>query len=100
MGSVVGVGGTGVDEESGEGDTLAVERRRARDLTLSAQARVAVDQIDAALDRIAAGTYGICRETRPFPAPLRTATGTPPRVESIPWAAERVEYKVGSLQRR
>ena len=46
------------DEESGEGDTLAVERER--DLALSAQARVAVDQIDAALDRIAAGTYGIC----------------------------------------
>ena len=35
------------DEESGEGDTLAVERER--DLALSAQARAAVDEIDAAL---------------------------------------------------
>ena len=46
------------DEESGEGDTLAVERER--DLALSNQARQAVEQIDAALDRIKAGTYGIC----------------------------------------
>ncbi|NIR41963.1 MAG: molecular chaperone DnaK, partial [Actinobacteria bacterium] len=46
------------DEESGEGDTLAVERER--DLALSAQARAAVDQIDAALERIRAGTYGVC----------------------------------------
>src|SRR5687767_3874724 len=35
------------DEESGEGDTLAVERER--DLALSAQARAAVESIDAAL---------------------------------------------------
>ena len=46
------------DEESGEGDTLAVERER--DLALSNQARQAVEQIDAALGRIKAGTYGIC----------------------------------------
>ena len=78
------------DEESGEGDTLAVERER--DLALSAQARVAVDQIDAALDRIAAGTYGICTVSG-----LRIPQE---RLRAIPWAAERVEYKVGSLQRR
>ncbi len=46
------------DEESGEGDTLAVERDR--DLALSAKAREKVDEIDAALARLAAGTYGIC----------------------------------------
>ncbi len=46
------------DEESGEGDTLAVERDR--DLALSAQAREKVDEIDAALERLDAGTYGIC----------------------------------------
>lgn len=46
------------DEESGEGDTLAVERER--DLALSAQARAAVDEIDAALARIDEGTYGTC----------------------------------------
>ena len=78
------------DEESGEGDTLAVERER--DLALSAQARVAVEQIDAALERIAAGTYGICVVSgRRIPQE---------RLRAIPWAAERVEYKVGSLGRR
>lgn len=48
------------DEESGEGDTLAVERER--DLALSAQARAAVEEIDAALARIDAGTYGTCAQ--------------------------------------
>lgn len=46
------------DEESGEGDTLAVERDR--DLALSAQARENVDEIDAALTRLDNGSYGIC----------------------------------------
>lgn len=46
------------DEESGEGDTLAVERDR--DLALSAKAREIVDDVDAALARLDAGTYGIC----------------------------------------
>ncbi len=46
------------DEESGEGDTLAVERDR--DLALSAQAREKVDEIDAALDRLDRGIYGQC----------------------------------------
>lgn len=78
------------DEESGEGDTLAVERER--DLALSAQARAAVEQIDAALERIAAGTYGIC---------VVSGLAIPQeRLRAIPWAAERVEYKVGGLGRR
>ena len=46
------------DEESGEGDTLAVERDR--DLALSAKAREIVDEIDAAIMRIDKGTYGVC----------------------------------------
>lgn len=78
------------DEESGEGDTLAVERER--DLALSAQARVAVDQIDAALERIAAGTYGIC-----VISGLRIPQE---RLRAIPWAAERVECKIGGLGRQ
>ncbi len=77
------------DEESGDGDTVAVERER--DLALSAQARTAVDQIDAALDRIAAGTYGLC-VTSQLPIPQE-------RLKAIPWAAQRVEYKVGGLGR-
>ena len=48
------------DEESGEGDSLAVERER--DLALSAQARAAVEEIDAALERIEDGTYGVCAQ--------------------------------------
>ena len=77
------------DEESGEGDTLAVERER--DLALSAQARAAVEEIDAALERVKAGTYGICR-----------VSGTPipkERLRAIPWATERVEFKVGGFGR-
>jgi RNA polymerase-binding transcription factor DksA len=46
------------DEESGEGDTIAVERDR--DLALSAAARQSVAEIDAALERLDNKTYGIC----------------------------------------
>ncbi len=75
------------DEESGEGDTLAVERER--DLALSAHARAAVDQIDAALARIDNGTYGICQVSgKPIPRQ---------RLNAIPWAAERVEHKAGGF---
>ncbi|MPY95875.1 MAG: hypothetical protein GEV08_23315 [Acidimicrobiia bacterium] len=76
------------DEESGEGDTLAVERER--DLALSAQARAAVDAIDAALLRIEHGTYGVCSVSG-LPIPQE-------RLEAIPWASERVEYKAGSFR--
>lgn len=78
------------DEESGEGDSLAVERER--DLALSAHARAVVDQIDEALERVAAGTYGVCVESgKPIPKE---------RLKAIPWAAERVEYKAGGFRRR
>jgi RNA polymerase-binding transcription factor DksA len=78
------------DEESGEGDTLAVERDF--DLALSAQARQQVEEIDAALERIDNGTYGLCRVSgKPIPKE---------RLQAIPWATERVEYKVGGLGRR
>lgn len=78
------------DEESGEGDSWAVERER--DLALSAAARAAVELIDEALKRIEEGTYGIC-----------VVSGKPiqkERLRAIPWAAERVEYKAGGLRRR
>jgi len=78
------------DEESGEGDTLAVERERG--LALSTQAQSAVQQIDEALERIAAGTYGICVVSgEPIPRE---------RLEAIPWAAMTVQHKVGGLSRR
>ncbi len=78
------------DEESGEGDTLNTERER--DLALSAQARQAVEEIDRALTKMADGTYGIC-EVSGDPIPKE-------RLEAIPWARERVEYKTGGLGRR
>lgn len=77
------------DEESGEGDTLAVERER--DLALSARALQQVEEIDLALLRIDAGTYGLCRVSG-LPIPKE-------RLRAIPWATERVEYKVGGFAR-
>lgn len=78
------------DEESGEGDTINIERER--DLAVSAQARHAVEEIDHALAKIDAGTYGIC-EVSGDPIP-------PERLEAIPWAREKVEYKTGAFGRR
>jgi RNA polymerase-binding transcription factor DksA len=78
------------DDEGGEGDTMVVERER--DLALSAQAREAVAEIDAAIDRIMSGTYG-----------YSTISGLPiprERLEAIPWSAELVEEKVGGIGRR
>jgi len=78
------------DEESGEGTNLAVERDR--DLALSAQALAAIDEIDAALGRIEDGTYGVCLASgQPIPKE---------RLEAIPWASVRVEYKVGGFSQR
>jgi len=78
------------DDESGEGDTMVVERER--DLALSAQARQTVVEIDAALERMANGTYG-----------YSTVSGAPiprERLEALPWATVLVEEKVGGIGRR
>jgi len=78
------------DDESGEGDTMVVERER--DLALSAQARQTVVEIDAALERMRNGTYG-----------YSTVSGAPiprERLEAIPWATVLVEEKVGGIGRR
>jgi RNA polymerase-binding transcription factor DksA len=78
------------DDESGEGDTLVVERER--DLALSAQARQMVNDIDAALIRIESNTYGLSLVSgRPIPKE---------RLRAIPWATELVEEKVGGLGAR
>jgi len=77
------------DEESGDGDTLAIERER--DLALSNHARAAVEEIDEALARLKAGVYGVC-VTSGKPIPKE-------RLEAIPWAAERVEVKVAGFRR-
>ncbi|HMG43412.1 MAG TPA: TraR/DksA C4-type zinc finger protein [Acidimicrobiales bacterium] len=75
------------DEESGEGDTLAVERER--DLTLSAQARAAIEEIDLAVAKVHAGTYGLC-ETCGISIPKE-------RLKALPHAALCVKCKSGGL---
>jgi RNA polymerase-binding transcription factor DksA len=78
------------DDESGEGDTMVVERER--DLALSAQARQTVSDIDAAISRLTKGTYGYSTHSgKPIPRE---------RLEAIPWATELVEEKVGGIGRR
>ena len=78
------------DDEGAEGDGMAVERDR--DLMLSAQARDTVAEIDAALDRMAAGTYGYSVQSgRPIPHD---------RLEAIPWATLLVEEKRGGIGSR
>ena len=78
------------DEESGEGDTLNVERER--DLALSAQARAAVDEIDRALAKMDAGTYGVCERCgNPIPKA---------RLKALPYAALCLACKSGGLSRR
>jgi DnaK suppressor protein len=75
------------DEESGEGDTLAVERER--DLALSAQARAAIEQIDVAVGKIHDGTYGRCE---------KCGTAIPKeRLRALPYAALCVKCKSGGL---
>ena len=77
------------DDEGGEGDTMVVERER--DLALSAQAREAVAEIDAAIERIKAGTYGYSLISgQPIPRE---------RLEAIPWSTQLVAEKVGGIGR-
>jgi RNA polymerase-binding transcription factor DksA len=83
-------GDTQFDEESGEGDTVSVERER--DLMLSASARQTVDEIKAALARMEAGTYGLCT-----PAGRRLTLA---RLEAIPWADQCVDCKAARERRR
>lgn len=78
------------DEESGEGGTVTVDRER--DLALSAQALAAVEEIDDALGRIDAKTYGACERChQPIPKP---------RLRALPYARLCVACKSGGLSRR
>ena len=78
------------DEESGEGDTLAVERER--DLALSAQAQAAVEEIDLALIKIKDGTYGVCEQCH--------NTIPKERLRALPYAALCVQCKSAGFSRR
>ena len=78
------------DEESGEGGTVTVDRER--DLALSAQALLAVEEIDFALVRVRATTYGACE---------RCLQAIPkPRLRALPYARLCVACKSGGLSRR
>jgi RNA polymerase-binding protein DksA len=83
-------GDTQFDEESGEGDTLSVERER--DLALSTAARQTLDDIAKALARIDDGSYGYC-EVCGDRIPV-------PRLEAIPWADQCVKCKSRGERRR
>jgi len=78
------------DEEGGEGGTSNVDREL--DLVLSAQARSAITEIDRAMIKIEAGTYGTCEQCgRPIPQA---------RLQALPYAALCVACKSGGLSRR
>jgi RNA polymerase-binding transcription factor len=78
------------DEEGGEGGTANVDREM--DLVLSAQARAAATEIDRALAKIEAGTYGVCEQCgRPIPDA---------RLEALPYATLCVACKSGGLSAR
>ena len=83
-------GDTQFDEESGEGDTVNIERER--DLLLSATARQVVEEIDDALERIKRGKYGSCK-----PAGRKISLE---RLEAIPWAQVCVDCKARAERRR
>jgi len=83
-------GDTQFDEESGEGDTLSVERER--DLALSTAARQTIEDITKALARMDDGSYGYC-EVCGDRIPV-------PRLEAIPWADQCVKCKSRGERRR
>src|SRR5205085_5286057 len=77
-------------EESGQGDSMNVERER--DLALSAQALAAVEEIDRALAKIGFGTYGVCE---------KCGENIPKdRLRALPYAALCVKCKTGGLSAR
>ena len=78
------------DEEGGEGGTANVDREL--DLHLSAQAQAAIEEIDAALAKIAAGTYGRCESCG---SEIPRA-----RLEALPHARLCVSCKSGGLTAR
>jgi DnaK suppressor protein len=78
------------DEESGEGGTVTVDRER--DLALSAQALLAVEEIDDAQRKIDRKTYGACERCHD---PIPKA-----RLRALPFARLCVACKSGGLSRR
>jgi RNA polymerase-binding transcription factor DksA len=78
------------DEESGEGGTVTVDRER--NLALSVQATLSVEEIDDALRKIERTTYGACERCH---QPIPKA-----RLRALPFARLCVACKSGGLSRR
>jgi len=77
------------DDEGGEGDTMVVQRDL--DRVLSSQARQTIMEIDAALERIAAGSYGYSAVSgQPIPRE---------RLEAIPETTVLAAEKVSGIGR-
>ncbi|WP_426002517.1 TraR/DksA family transcriptional regulator [Paenarthrobacter sp. NyZ202] len=73
------------DEHDPEGSTIAFELSQAR--TLREQSRAGLAQIQAALDRIVAGTYGVCA--------VCGAEIPEGRLEARPWTPYCVNHASG-----
>jgi RNA polymerase-binding protein DksA len=70
-------------EESGEGATTTMEQEK--DLSLAANVADLIEKVDASLERMDDGTYGLCERC-----------GKPigkPRLEALPWAALCIQCK-------
>lgn len=80
----------GDDEGFAEGGSMHVEWDRL--LSLQALARRRIEDIDAAVRRLDAGSYGACRSCR-RPIPL-------PRLQAVPEATQCVRCASGSVLRR
>ena len=65
---------------------------RERDLAITSQARLALDEIDHALNKVAKKTYGYCENCR---NPIPRA-----RLKALPFAELCVDCKQGGLSRR
>ncbi|MDQ1402468.1 MAG: hypothetical protein QOG03_784, partial [Actinomycetota bacterium] len=76
--------------ESGEGGTTVIDRER--DLAMSAQARLAVEEIDYAVGKLELGTYGICENCGQHIPKAR--------LRALPHARLCVACKSGGLSRR
>jgi DnaK suppressor protein len=80
----------GDEQGFAEADSLHVERDRV--LSLAAQARNRIEEVEAALRRLDTGAYGACRSCR---RPIPVA-----RLEAVPEATQCVSCASGSALRR
>ncbi len=78
------------DDESGEGAGVTIERER--DLAMSAQASLTVDEIDRAVIRVDNGLYGYCEHCHEM---IMRA-----RLRAMPSATLCIRCKNGGLSRR